>query len=191
MSLDLTKLENVRVRGSKTTARCPACAEAGHDQKGEHLVINADGSFGCVVYPGDSAHRKRIFALCADRQVKPLIIHRPQETAGLGRLGRVNQSQSTGQPLKTGLLGRLGRVFQTHLEGDRQSTGDKKHPAERQLSECKKGVLSVPNDSSTPPPRPLTEHELAVLMPACGIDDIILEARRLFNATIVAIERSR
>ena len=89
MSLDISKLENARTRGDKTTARCPACAEAGHDQKGEHLVINSDGRFGCVVYPGDSAdakkHRKRVFALCGDREIKPLIVRSP----GLGRLGRV------------------------------------------------------------------------------------------------------
>jgi hypothetical protein len=193
MSLDISKLENVCVRGDKTIARCPACAEAGHDQKGEHLFTHADGRFGCVVYPGDSAdakeHRKRIFALCGDREIKPLILHSPS----VGRLGRVNQSQSTGHPLKTGLLGRLGRVFQTHLEGDRQSTGDKKppaEPAERQLDECRKGVLSVLNHSSTPPERPLSEHELDMLLRWCGAD-VILEARRLFNATIVGIERSR
>jgi hypothetical protein len=187
MSLDISKLENVRTRGDKTIARCPACAEAGHDQNDEHLFINTDGRFGCVVFAGDSEHRKRIFALCGDRGIKPLAVRPP----GLGRLGRVNQSQSAGQPLKTGLLGRLGRVFQTHLEGDQQSTGDKKHRAERQLNDGRKGVLSVLNHSSTPPDRPLTEHELALLMRSCGIDDIILEARRLFNATIVAIERSR
>ena len=75
MSLDTSKLENVH---GKVIARCPACAEGGHDQKGEHLVINADGSFGCVLYPGDSAdakaHRKRIFALCGDRTTKPLAV---------------------------------------------------------------------------------------------------------------------
>jgi hypothetical protein len=162
VSLEISKLENVRTRGDKITARCPACAEAGHDQKGEHLVMNGDDSFGCVVYPGDSAdakaHRRRIFSLCGDRETKSLVV-RP---ADLGRLGRVNQSQSAGQSLKTGLLGRLRRVFQTHLEGDQQSTGDKKHPAEHQLNDCRKGVLSVLNHSSTPPDRPLTEDELAL-----------------------------
>jgi hypothetical protein len=146
MSLDVSKLESVRVRGEKAIARCPACAEAGHDQKGEHLFIHPDGRFGCVVYPGDSAdaneHRKRIFALCGDRGIKPLIVRSPI----VGRLGRVDRSQSAGQPLKTGLLGRLGRVFQTHLERDRQSTGNKKppgEPAERQLNECKQDVPGV------------------------------------------------
>jgi len=191
MSLDTTTLQNVRVRGAKTTARCPGCAEAGHDQKGEHLVINADDSFGCVVYPGDSAeakeHRKRIFALCGDREIKPLIVRSPV----LGRLGRVNRSQLVSQPLKTGLLGRLGRLFETHLDGDQRSKDDKTHSADYQLNECEKGVLSVPNHSSTPPDRPLTENERALLIQWCGTDNapsIILEARRLFSATIVEIE---
>ena len=191
MSLDISKLENVRKRGGKVIARCPACAEAGHDQKGEHLVVNADGSFGCVVYPGNSGevkqHRKLIFALSGDCEIKPLIVRSPV----LGRLGRVNQSQPAGQPLKTGLMGRLGRLFETHLEGDQQSKGDKKHFADHQLNECGKGVPSVLSDSSTPPDRPLTENERTLLIRWCGTDNapsIILEARRLFNATIVGIE---
>jgi hypothetical protein len=65
MSLDPSKLENARERGGKIVARCPACAELGHDEKGEHLVIMPDGRFGCVVNPGTSGkeHRKEIFAL--------------------------------------------------------------------------------------------------------------------------------
>jgi len=118
MSLDVAKLKNVRIRGKKSIAGCPACAEAGHDQRREHLLINGNGSFACVVYPGDSedakAHRKRIFALCGIREIKPLIVR--QVPAGLGRLGRVAQSHSAGTSMRTGLLGRLGRMFQTHSE---------------------------------------------------------------------------
>ena len=68
MSLDLALLENVHQRGSRTIARCPACAERGHDEKGEHLVIMANGAFGCVVCPGDAgkSHRQRIHALAGD-----------------------------------------------------------------------------------------------------------------------------
>ena len=212
MSLNISKLENIRKHSGKITARCPACAEAGHDRKGEHLVINADGSFGCVVYPGDSvdakAHRKRIFALRGDRKIKPLIVRSPS----VGRLGRVNQSQSAGQPLKTGLLGRLGRVnehhsaaeaplktgllgrlgrgFESHLEPKRGPAQRENHKVdEHQLNDCGKGVLGVLNHSSRAPDPPLTEQEQALLMRAYGVDDIILEARKLFNATIVAIER--
>src|SRR5262249_47462958 len=119
------------------------CAEAGQDQTRNHLIIQADGRFGCVVYPSDSPdareHRKRIFALCGNREIKPLVVRRND----LGRLGRVDQSHSASEPLKTGLLGRLGRLFETHLEGDQQSKGEKKHPADHQLNDCRKGVLGV------------------------------------------------
>ena len=65
MGLDFSKLEKVRHHGSKTIARCPACAEAGSDRKGEHLFIEPGGRFGCVVYPGPDGqkHRQRIFEL--------------------------------------------------------------------------------------------------------------------------------
>jgi hypothetical protein len=69
MSLDISKLKKVCNRGKKITAQCPACAESGRDNKGEHLLINADAGFACVVYPGDSAdakeHRKRILPCVA------------------------------------------------------------------------------------------------------------------------------
>src|SRR5215475_11647184 len=104
MSLHISKLGNVRRIGRKTTARCPACGEVGRDKKGEHLFIMADGRFGCVVYPGDSAdakkHRKRIFALCGDREIKLLIVVSPD----LGHLGRMAETHFAGTPLKTGLL---------------------------------------------------------------------------------------
>ena len=144
MSLDISKLENVRTHGGKKTARCPACAEAGHDQKRNHLIIQADGRFGCVVYPGDSAdakeHRKRIFALCGDRELKPLAVH----SAGLGRLGRVNQTSLGVRPLKTGLLGRLGRVFQTHAR-EATHTKNNDQTAGKSARVCKKGVPGVPS----------------------------------------------
>lgn len=64
MSLDVAKLEKVReLAGGLVQARCPACAEGGHDRSGEHLRIYPDGRFGCCVYPKDSEHRKRIWAL--------------------------------------------------------------------------------------------------------------------------------
>lgn len=63
MSLDIKRLENVQTKTSgKIIARCPACAVNGGDEKGEHLVVNTDGRFGCVVHPGDKSHNKTIFA---------------------------------------------------------------------------------------------------------------------------------
>jgi putative DNA primase/helicase len=66
-------LENVHSVNGKTVARCPACAEDGHDKAGDHLVIDAAGRFGCVKYPGPSGadHRRRIFALVGEKPSRP------------------------------------------------------------------------------------------------------------------------
>jgi hypothetical protein len=191
MSLDISKLENVRTHGGKITARCPACAEAGHDQTRNHLIIGADGRFGCVVYPGASPdareHRKRIFALCGNREIKPLIM----QSSRLGRFGRPNGSHSSSEPLKTGLLGRLGRLFQTHSGTEVTHAGNKDRMTEK-LNDFKGGVPGVLSDQTATPRRPLSERERALLMRWCGTDDdaIVLEARSLFKGTIVGIERS-
>ena len=64
MSLDIKRLENVQTKaGGKIIARCPACAVYGGDEKGEHLFVNTDGRYGCVVHPGDKSHNKSVFAL--------------------------------------------------------------------------------------------------------------------------------
>jgi len=71
MSLDVAKLQNVRkLEGGIVQARCPACAEGGHDRTGEHLRVYPDGRYGCCVHPKDGNHRKRIFALAGDRNPK-------------------------------------------------------------------------------------------------------------------------
>ena len=66
-SLDLARLENIRVTTNKTHAACPACRERGSDKTGNHLVIFPDGRFTCVLVPGKTAdahaHRQRIFQL--------------------------------------------------------------------------------------------------------------------------------
>lgn len=98
MSLDINKLENVQQKGCKTTARCPACAEDGMDEKGEHLVIQEDGKFGCVLHPGAGGkpHRQRIFALVGikthpSRPKYRIAVKRPEDTPATipGRFGRV------------------------------------------------------------------------------------------------------
>ena len=187
MSLDISNLENVRVRGDKTTARCPACAEVGHDQKGEHLFINANGRFGCVVYPGNAieakGHRKRIFALCGDREMKPLLLRRMEDRAASGRLGRPFQSHSEVAPIKTGLLGCLGRVFETHARrGAETQTSDF---ALAKQNEFTIGVPAVLNPQLRPN-RALTKRELSILRRAGAENDpIIITAIDLFNATVV------
>jgi hypothetical protein len=121
MSLNKQKLQNVRdLDGGGLKARCPACAEAGQDRKGEHLRISADGKFGCCVFQGDSQHRKRIFALAGE--------HAPKEI-------RVRVSApKTIQSVQLDLLGRLGQVFSNPTDGQDKTaqevgtsgTGDQK-----------------------------------------------------------------
>jgi hypothetical protein len=136
MSLDLSRLENVRQRGNKTVARCPACAELGHDEKGEHLVIMADGRFGCVVCPGAAGkdHRKQIHALAGEKMTRGIgacrvrvrrpLIHRPAaEIVDVARLGQVvgdaaqvDPGSDAGLPEAADSLdgiGRIGRVSPT------------------------------------------------------------------------------
>jgi hypothetical protein len=206
MSLAISNLENVRKRGGKVIARCPACAEVGHDEAGEHLVVNADGRFGCVVNPGHSTdakeHRKRIFALCGDREIKPLAVHplalgrlgrvSEDRSAGpslktglLGRLGRVNESHSATAPLKSGLLGRLGRLFQTHSGTELTHAGNEDRMI-HELNDFKRGVPGVLNTPAVEPHRRLSTCEWAILVRAdAEHDPIIIEALRLFDARIV------
>lgn len=185
MSLDTSKLEHVRTRGGKTTARCPACAEAGHDQTRNHLFIRADGRFGCVVYSGDSpdakAHRKRVFALCGCREIRLLSIRQ----SVLGRLGRVDESHSEGTPLRTGLLGHLGRLFQTHSASKR----DNNKKAVHELDDCERGVPNVLKSLEAVKAQTdqLSKRERSLMLRFCGneSDPIIITAVNLFNATIV------
>lgn len=61
--LDISKLQNVKQRGDKIIAACPACRADGSDKKGNHLYYKPGAFFGCAAHQGDSLHRKDIFAL--------------------------------------------------------------------------------------------------------------------------------
>lgn len=101
MSLVLSKLEKVRhLANGGVEARCPACAEGGHDRKGEHLLIKPDGRFGCCANPKDREHRKRIFALAGDASPRSIKVKSPAVKVA-------------GAAVIAGVLGRLGRVFAT------------------------------------------------------------------------------
>ncbi len=50
--LKYRKLENVNHQDKRIIARCPACAEYGNDNKGDHLSIDKEGRFCCAVYTG-------------------------------------------------------------------------------------------------------------------------------------------
>ena len=104
MGLDLDKLEKVKRQGSRTIARCPACAEAGDDSKGEHLFINDRGQFGCVLYSGMNGrtHRQRIFELVGVRETssKYFEVKNPSCTLVTGH-----------KVIQKDILGHLGHLF--------------------------------------------------------------------------------
>jgi len=201
MNLNLSKLERVHHRGRKTIARCPACAESEHDHRGEHLIINEDGKFGCVVYsvnsPDARAHRKRIFALCGIRKtIQPLIVkkdvsHTAKEPPYIIWCGQRDvPSVSTGTP---GRQGRISPYTSLYTEGVKQS----ERPPPLLNQSRPESVPSVP----ITPVRKLKERttdlypcELDLLKRWCGPDgdpSLVLEAVRLLNCRIIRIERSR
>jgi|Kansoi200Nextera_1026148.scaffolds.fasta_scaffold04411_1 hypothetical protein len=63
---------------------------------------------------------------------------------------------------------------------------------QEKLNDFKGGVPGVLSDQTATPRRPLSKRERALLTRWCGTDDdaVVLEARSLFNGTIVGIERS-
>jgi hypothetical protein len=78
MPLDPAKLSQIRDRpGGGFQARCPACAEDGHDKDGTHLWVKADGRFGCCVHPKDTGHRKRIWKLAGKSERRALSVQLP------------------------------------------------------------------------------------------------------------------
>ncbi len=63
MSLDPQKLVSLRAHGPNSIAQCPMCAANGADLTGKnHLYIQADGKFGCVL-DQSPAHYRGIWQL--------------------------------------------------------------------------------------------------------------------------------
>ena len=132
MGLDLSKLEKVRHRGSNTIARCPACAEAGGDRKGEHLLITNADQFGCVLFPGQSGqqHRQRIFELAGIK-----------ETQGKSFEVRKPLSAPAGASvIQKDILGHLGRIPSTHARKSFES-----HPSVKEYKAQEEPTDSVPS----------------------------------------------
>ena len=138
MSLNIERLENVKNRDLRIVARCPACAEQGHDSKGNHLSVDKQGRFSCVIYPGEpgTSHRKRIFALVGikDRNGKS---YASQQNKMI-KVKNVNGNH--GNVIKSNVLGRLGRVNQTHAQKEEVDIKDSIYK-----KDFEKGVPSVPN----------------------------------------------
>jgi len=143
MSIDISKLENVKTSGNKTVARCPACAEIGQDKKGNHLVISNDGKFACVMFQGASGynHRKRIFHLVG---IKGML----KNTISVKQTSQA--SHDTPEVVMDDVLGRIGRTFSSYPK--KQPEPERKELvdcllAKELLSEVVKQALDVFNGS--------------------------------------------
>ncbi|MCP4986066.1 MAG: hypothetical protein GY928_08350 [Colwellia sp.] len=161
MSIDQGKLENVKNTGSRIVARCPACAEQGGDKNGNHLLIDGQGRFSCVVYSGGSGmeHRKRIWALVGvkdgARQTSSVVVCKSIKVRSVPK--------NTQKVIKSNVLGRLGRVSLTHAR-IRESDNN----ISNILKELETSVPSVPNlepefeqsVKEVRPPGPITHSEL-------------------------------
>ena len=61
MTTIIDRMENVKRVGKSHRGRCPACAQNGGDQRGEHLMVFEDGRYGCAAHPNDHEHRSEIW----------------------------------------------------------------------------------------------------------------------------------
>ena len=104
MQINTDALENRVARDDGgVVARCPACAQAGHDKSGNHLIVYPDGKFGCVACPSDKEHNREILRLVGQEggrrtytiDIKPLVI--PPSTVLL-RIGALNAQQPVTVP---------------------------------------------------------------------------------------------
>ncbi len=104
--INLQKLKRMKQKADKIEAQCPACAAAGADSTGNHLVVFPDGRFACVANPESKEHNALIMKLVGDRSSAPLPqlqIHREiiKESVVLMKIGK---------------LGHLGREKPTSVE---------------------------------------------------------------------------
>jgi len=155
MSLDISRLENARQRGTRIIARCPACAEHGHDEKGQHLVIMGNGSFGCVVHPGAAgkSHRQRIFAMAGDENSRK----RGSFMVRVRRPSHAVTPKADGEVVHLGQLGTLGTPFQNPRATREQNTlSDAQHRT------CNPYTHSVAQNASQAS-QPVPCHETAPL----------------------------
>lgn len=146
MSLDTSKLETVReLPGGIVQARCPACAEGGHDRTGEHLRIYPDGRFGCCVHPKDKEHRKRIFALAGCK------LHLPSSGAFIVRIKAPSVASSSLSvkaaltAFKSGTLGTGNSELRARARVDSTTAHiDIGADFQEKLKDLETGVPSVP-----------------------------------------------
>ena len=176
MGLDMNRLENVNRQGGVIISRCPACAEDGHDRKGNHLFISSDDRFGCVLFPGEQggAHRKRIFELVGIKDDKDF------SKINIGPVNKMDVKPL--EVVESGILGRLGRL----------SLGLKRGKKERMVSsETYKNSLSREKPVPNVPEGAIGTYTLAELELIQSFDEETLRKlsviKACFNGTIIKL----
>ncbi len=141
MSLDLSKLEEMKRRGSSIICRCPACAESGGDRNGNHLKIRDDGKFSCVIYPGEEgkAHRKRIYALAGIKDNTEEYANVPKKTF---EVKKPALPPDHGKVIQKDILGRLGHIETTYAREVLESSLPKE--SDNTQKKCDVTVPAVP-----------------------------------------------
>jgi hypothetical protein len=178
MALDIAKLENVkRKTDDKLTARCPACAAQGDDNKGEHLVVFPDGRYGCVVNPGDKGHSKIIFELAGEEagactptrpfEVSRAVMNSPTKTLVLDRFS-IERLKSDQPPAPVSLCPAPGRCVLDTVEGCSINSSDVSDAYFSYTREKMNGInvpdikrcepTHVRNVRECPAPRPAAEN---------------------------------
>lgn len=183
MGMDISRLEKVKQRGASVIARCPACAEEGHDDAGEHLYVNGDGKFGCVLYPGKEGHqhRKRIFELAGVK-----------DSPACGIAVKIPfYPQVTGSTvIKNNILGHLGHLNLT-LTRSENIINDNNNNGNIRI-ELKKSVPTVPTSAQESLSSGIfTAEEVRFLI---GIDpetvEKIVKIKDSFNAKVIGAKRN-
>lgn len=187
MGLNFDKLERLKRRGSNTIARCPACAEAGSDRKGEHLFINNNGQFGCVLYPGQDGqqHRQRIFELAGLSAEQT--IRKPKHKY-FGIKSPTSFEQTEQKVIQKDILGQLGHIKSTHARKNLKNIYK-----DNAQEDCPNTDPSVPTmEQRVSSNSAFTPKEQQLLT---GIDSESWEKIRvikdLFNGTVVSVKDNK
>ncbi|MFH1309066.1 MAG: hypothetical protein ABIH85_00110 [Candidatus Omnitrophota bacterium] len=185
MSIDISKLENVRNAGNKTVARCPACAELGQDKKGNHLVINSDGKFACVMFQGVSGHehRKRIFRLVGIKEPS-------KNTITVKQVSQASHDKP--EIVMDDVLGRIGRIFLSYPKKQEESKVDKivrlyenmNGEVDHSKRTQKEQVFKVRWDNL---PEMERKALVARLLDKRLLPDIVKQALDIFDGTVVSL----
>lgn len=185
MSIDMSRLENVRRSGNKTVARCPACAESGQDKKGNHLIISNDGKFACVMFQGvcGHEHRKRIFRLVGIKES-------PKNEITVKHMSQASQEKPG--VVMDDVLGRIGHHFLSYPKKLEENKVDKMVRLYEEMNNEADHAKRTRNEQAFKvvwDKLPETERKELVdrLLDKGLLPDVVKQALDIFEGTVVSL----